>query len=86
MPVGSKDVIYDYVPGEWKMSANIPIETEETKGSYTTFKVQYPARDDFFFDMSEHMQKIGAPYHNVSDVMRQYSFEGVDKINIVVIG
>jgi hypothetical protein len=39
MPIGSKDLIYDYVPGEWKMSANIPIETEETKGSYTTFKV-----------------------------------------------
>ena len=32
------------------------------------------------------MQKRGAPYHNVSDIMRQYAFEGVEKLNLVVIG
>ena len=36
--------------------------------------------------MSDHLKKVGGEYHNVSDVMRQYAFEGVDKINIVVIG
>ena len=32
------------------------------------------------------MKKVGGPYHNVSDIMRQYAFEGVDRINVVVIG
>ena len=32
------------------------------------------------------MKRVGGEYHNVSDVLRQYAFEGVDKINIVVIG
>ena len=84
MPKGTKDTIKDYVPGEW-VDANIPIETEDHKSLFHTFKVQYPARLDFYFDMSEHMKQVGGPYHNVTDVLRQYSFEGVDKINIVVI-
>jgi len=86
LPKGYKETIHDYNPGEWKVNATIPIETEEHKDRFHTFKVQYPARDDFFFDMSAHMQKVGAPYHNVSDVLRQYAFEGVEKLNIVVIG
>lgn len=86
MPKGYKEKIQDYNPGEWKVNATIPIETEDTKARFHTFKVQYPARDDLFFDMSDHMQKVGAPYHNVSDILRQYSFEGVEKLNIVVIG
>jgi len=36
--------------------------------------------------MSDSLQKHGAPYHNVSDIMRQYSFEGVEKLNLVIIG
>ena len=32
------------------------------------------------------MESIGTVYHNVSDVMRQYSIEGAEKIQIVVIG
>jgi hypothetical protein len=48
--------------------------------------VQYPEVEDFYFDMSGHMKNVGGQFHNVSDIIRQYSFEGVDKINIVVIG
>jgi hypothetical protein len=32
------------------------------------------------------MRAVGAPYHNVSDILRQYSIEGVEKVKIVVIG
>jgi hypothetical protein len=32
------------------------------------------------------MKKYGGEYHNVSDIMRQYQIEKVDKIYIVVIG
>ena len=69
MPKGTKESIKDYVPGEWK-NANIPIETEEHKSLFHTFKVEYPAREDFYFDMSEHMKQVGGPYHNVTDVLR----------------
>ena len=86
LPKGYRETIHDYNPGEWKVNATIPIETEEHKERFHTFKVQYPARDDFFFDMSAHMQLVGAPYHNVSDILRQYSFEGVEKLNVVVVG
>lgn len=75
-----------YVPGEWKADINIPIESEDSKGVFHTLKVQYPPRHDFYFDMSDYMKKQGAPYRNVTDIMRQYAFEGVEKINIVVIG
>lgn len=36
--------------------------------------------------MSHHWKHVGGEYHNVSDILRQYAFEGVDKVNIVVIG
>jgi hypothetical protein len=36
--------------------------------------------------MSDHMKRVGAPYHNVSDILRQYTIEGVDKVQIVFIG
>lgn len=85
LPKGTKEAIKDYIPGEWTNVTKIQ-ESEESKNIFNTFKIQYPARGDFYFDMSKHMQEVGAPYHNVTDVMRQYSFEGVDKINIVVIG
>jgi len=72
LPMGYKDKIHEYVPGEWKTNATIPIETKEEKDNFQTFKVQYPGREDLFFDMNAHMKAVGAPYHNVSDVMRQY--------------
>lgn len=86
LPKGYKEKIHEYVPGEWKANASIPIETQDQKDKFHTFKVQYPARSDLYFDMSSHMKRVGGEYHNVSDVLRQYAFEGVDKINIVVIG
>jgi len=86
LPKGYKETIHDYVPGDWKANATVPIETAEAKDHFQTFKVQYPARDDLFFDMNEHMQRVGAPFHNVSDVLRQYQFENVDQITIVVVG
>lgn len=86
MPYGYKEKIQEYVPGEWKAKESVPIETEDTKDKFHTFKVQYPARDNFYFDMNDHMQRVGGPYHNVSDIMRQYAFEGVEKISVVVIG
>jgi hypothetical protein len=86
MPRGSKETLHEYVPGEWKQDVTVPTETFESKGSFHTLKVQYPAREDLFFDMSDHLKKYGGPYHNVSDVMRQYQVDGVDKVNIVVIG
>ena len=62
------------------------MESEEQRGKFHTYKVQYPPKDDFYFDMSEHMTKVGAPFHNVSDTLRQYAFENVEKLNIVIIG
>ena len=32
------------------------------------------------------MKAVGAPYHNVSDILRQYTIEGVEKVKVVVIG
>ena len=86
LPNGYKEKIHEYVPGEWKANASIPIETQDQRDKFHTFKVQYPARSDFFFDMSGHMKRVGGDYHNVSDILRQYAFEGVDQINLVVIG
>lgn len=85
MPRGTKDTIKHYVPGEWT-NATIPIETEDHKNLFHTFKVQYPARNNFYFDMNDHMKDVGGNFHNVTDILRQYSFEGVDRINVVVIG
>ena len=86
LPKGYKESIHEYVPGEWKTNATIPVETSDRNSYFQTFKVQYPAREDFYFDMSDHMKRVGAPYHNVSDILRQYTIEGVDKVQIVFIG
>ena len=86
MPRGSRQAIQEYVAGGWEPKASIPVESEETVQSFHTFKVQYPAMEDLYFDMSSHMKQVGGQFHNVSDIIRQYSFEGVDKINVVVIG
>ena len=76
----------EYVPGQWKSGVKTPLETQDEMNGWTTFKVQYPPREDFYFDLTPNLKQHGAPFHNVSDVMRQYSFEGVEKMTLVVVG
>lgn len=39
LPKGYKEKIHEYVPGEWKVNASIPIETQDQKDKFHTFKV-----------------------------------------------
>jgi hypothetical protein len=39
LPRGYKESIHEYVPGEWKANATIPVETTDYNSYFQTFKV-----------------------------------------------
>ena len=39
LPKGYKEKIQEYVPGEWKANTTIPIESEEQRSKFHTYKV-----------------------------------------------
>ena len=49
-----------------------------------SFFIGYPKVTSYFTDLTEHQESIGKPFHNLTDIVRQYRFEDVNKIKVVV--
>jgi hypothetical protein len=46
----------------------------------------YPAFADSYSDLNKHQIETGKPFHNISDIVKQYKFENVEKVTLIVIG